>query len=1005
MKTVAAILAWQAFLVQGRPQSAKIIFSTDDVQPLGHGDCDHDQGMLYWLEDGQCYNIGDRGPCNFGEVIWFLKKPVCIPENEVPSTKTTHKMCNDDGLIFWPETGLCYSLLTQGPCPEGHWLQLASSTTAMATCAPQPCQDAEAEVFWPEICKCISANSTEDGRYGPADVCGPGSELVWTPYGEGVCTCSENFYTDEVGNCFEIGSVGPCENGDIWGVVNGSTACVKNYNEIRVFDLIPANHPNSLPKSRTTQVQRCHVDEKGRCRKTLNLRNRFGDSENFSSWLAGFERRSSEQCQVATCSGDKLPWLDGKCYQLASTGPCEEGSWLVLDSVKDGQPIMKCKNKKCNDGIWWPKTCSCIKQPTTYTAHNLDFANIPNFVSPCEENEQVLLNPYGEGICGCIDNHVRDTNGKCYEVGKQGPCEDYEVFSVEDGVTSCIDQGNVTNRIFDLIPTNVDPSSRSALDAARATRQTCHVDENGKCRKILNLRGRIDIGNTDGEEMPNNIQDLINWFETFEKQLDTCESPITCKDETFLWEDGNCYPLATTGPCGEGKWFVLDSIVDGVPVIKCKAQKCPGGIWWSETCSCFRISSLKIEDAVAVPTGPCKPNEDILINPYGEGVCACKDMFIRHTDGECYKVGSDGPCAENKTYIWDGSQGICEGGDVQKRIFDVIPANNPAERSVANIGRATRQNCNADELGKCRKTLNLRNRIDDAVENDKTNDTTDIVEWLVQFANNEGKCDEKAKTDDRNKVECHRQGKVLFEDGECYNLLERGPCFESAMWLVMSVENGILVPRCKHRQCLSSSGAFVASDCQCYQRKVADVCGKNEQLYDNIFGQGICGCSPGHAVWDGDESCHPIHQQGPCEEGEVLVLSSDGRTECVRSSCSDGLVEIETDGESNCYESGNQEPCKPDHEVGINYTTLKAECIQSDERNRRVFDLIPASQNQANSHGSGMSKVTKETCVLDNKGRCRRKLNLKRGTNKNEAQLFEEWIQSFKVISPTKYKC
>ena len=27
-------------------------------------------------------------------------------------------------------------------------------------------------------------------------------------------------------------------------------------------------------------------------------------------------------------------------------------------------------------------------------------------------------------------------------------------------------------------------------------------------------------------------------------------------------------------------------------------------------------------------------------------------------------------------------------------------------------------------------------------------------------------------------ADCHREGKVLFEDGGCYNLLERGPCFE-----------------------------------------------------------------------------------------------------------------------------------------------------------------------------------------------------------------------------------
>jgi len=1001
MKTLAAILLSQAVWVSGRPQqSAKIIFSTDDVQHLGHGDCDHDKGKLYWLEDGQCYDVGDRGPCNFGEVLWFMKKPVCIPANEVPSAKTSHKLCNDEGLIFWLETGLCYSLLTQGPCQEGHWLQLQDSSTP--TCAPRPCDDAELEVFWPEICKCISANADIEDGYGVKEACGEGSELVWTPYGEGVCTCSHNFYADQAGNCFELGSGGPCENGDLWSVVNGSTACVENHNEIRVFDIIPANNPNSLPKSRTTQSQRCHVDENGKCRKTLNLKNRFGDSEDFTSWIAGFKRRSSgEQCKVPSCEGDMLPWLDGHCYQLASTGPCEDGSWLVLDAVLEGEPIIKCRSKKCNKGIWWQKTCSCIQETALFKAQNI--TNIPKNISPCEKNELVLLSPYGDGICGCKDQHMRYSDGNCYEVGKQGPCTDKEVFSVVDGVTSCVEPANVAKRIFDLIPDNEDPSSRSGLDLTIASRHNCHVDEQGKCRKTLNLRSRLYIVSSEEDESPDNVQDLIRWFGTFEKQPDTCETLATCEDDTYIWEDGNCYQLATTGPCKESEWLVLDSIVGSIPIIKCKPQKCPDGIWWSESCSCLSTATLKSVDAVDVPKGPCDHTEDILINPYGEAICACKDNFIRYTDEKCYELGSKGPCAESETFIYDGSNGVCETGGVGTRIFDLIPDNNPAERSVGNAGRATRQNCKVDELGKCRKTLSLRNRIDDALET--VEDTsTDIVDWLVQFSNNEGKCSENHATDNRKKSECHREGKVLFEDGECYNLLERGPCFESAMWLVMSIENGVLVPRCKHRKCFSSSGVFVASDCQCYHRKVPDVCGENEQLYDDIFGQGICGCSPGHAIWDEDDTCHPIQKQGPCKEGEVLVLGSDGRAVCVPSICSDGEVEVKTDGEPNCFEIGDIEPCQPEYVVGINSTTLIPGCVKSEQRTQRVFDLIPGNQNQV-GHGSNMNKATKETCVLDNKGRCRRKLSLKRGTNKDEAQLFEEWIQSLMVRSPSQFKC
>jgi len=975
------LLPLLACLVSARPQSTKIHFGTDDVQPLGLGDCDHEEGQLYWLEDGQCYDIGERGPCNFGEVLWFLKKPVCIPESEVPDTVTTDELCNSKGLVFWPDNGLCYSLLSQGPCPDGQWLQLSNQTTATATCAPQPCEDVELSVFWPELCTCIPANTTEEGGYGPEDVCGPGSELVWSPHGEGVCICKDYFYADEEGHCYEIGSVGPCSEGHIWGVENttGTIGCIDNSNEIRLFDLIPANSPNGLPKSRTTQTQRCHVDENGKCRKTLNLRNRFGD---FTTWLAGFERRSLKRCEVPVCEGDQLPWVDGKCYQLASTGPCQEGSWLVLDSVVNDVPILKCKNKRCSEGVWWPKTCSCIKESVMLKSQSLDFSNIADFVSPCGDKEELLLSPYGDGICGCKPNHVRDEKGECFEIGVQGPCQDGKVVSFENGKTSCVDPTNLVNRIFDLIPANEDPG-RSGLKAKTATRKNCHVDELGKCRKTLNIRGRIDIETQDPKQQ---LQELISWFGTFEKHPDTCEVAKVCEGDKVLWEDGHCYSLATTGPCEEGSWLVLDSIVDGVPIIKCKKPKCVEGVWFSEFCSCFPIVG-SVDD----PVGPCQDNEEVLINPYGDGVCSCKDMFVRHTDGLCYQIGSEGPCAEKETFTWSGTKGVCETGDVKERLFDLIPANSPSERSSGNIGRATRQNCHVDELGKCRKTLNLRNRID--------LQTLEIVDWLVQFVNNEGKCNDLETQEERKEDKCHREGKVLFEDGECYNLLERGPCFEDAKWLVMSMENGKMVPRCKHRKCLNPAGAYLASDCQCYRRKATDVCGSNEQLYDDIFGQGICGCSPGHAIWEGDDACHPVHQQGPCQEGDLFVLGQDGRTECVKSNCTNGFLEIETESEEKCFEAGDRKPCETGMEVGVHTRTLKAECLKSEDRVERVFDLIPANQNQ---HSNNHNTVNKETCVLDKRGRCRRKLVLRRGANKNEAQEFENWLESFIVRYDTK---
>ena len=45
-----------------------------------------------------------------------------------------------------------------------------------------------------------------------------------------------------------------------------------------------------------------------------------------------------------------------------------------------------------------------------------------------------------------------------------------------------------------------------------------------------------------------------------------------------------------------------------------------------------------------------------------------------------------------------------------------------------------------------------------------------------------------SERDSMTESECHREGKILFEDGNCYNLLERGPCFEQSMWVVMALQ-------------------------------------------------------------------------------------------------------------------------------------------------------------------------------------------------------------------------
>merc|ERR1712088_761553 len=59
------------------------------------------------------------------------------------------------------------------------------------------------------------------------------------------------------------------------------------------------------------------------------------------------------------CIGDEIPF-EGSCHQLASTGPCQPGHWLLLVEVKDGQVVAECQERKCEETseVWWQPSCS-----------------------------------------------------------------------------------------------------------------------------------------------------------------------------------------------------------------------------------------------------------------------------------------------------------------------------------------------------------------------------------------------------------------------------------------------------------------------------------------------------------------------------------------------------------------------------------------------------------------------------------------------------------------------
>merc|ERR1712088_268889 len=187
------------------------------------------------------------------------------------------------------------------------------------------------------------------------------------------------------------------------------------------------------------------------------------------------------------CLGDEIPF-EGSCHQLASTGPCQPGHWLLLVEVKDGQVVAECQERKSEETseVWWQPSCSCLGNATVRTG-----------VNPCGEQGKVVVSPYGQGICS------------------------YPA-----------DQGKIGNRIFENIPVNDETAF------SRATLLNCYVDEANNCRRIFTLgpqpaqnQARQGFQITLEDSPSTNPADtLIEWLEKFEKEDGDC--PASVEDDT-----------------------------------------------------------------------------------------------------------------------------------------------------------------------------------------------------------------------------------------------------------------------------------------------------------------------------------------------------------------------------------------------------------------------------------------------------------------------------------------
>ena len=64
------------------------------------------------------------------------------------------KLCYEEDKIYWPDDGLCYDILSQGPCKSSQWLVLDAIDTPV--CNQFPCDNMDKEVIVNFLLLCYS---------------------------------------------------------------------------------------------------------------------------------------------------------------------------------------------------------------------------------------------------------------------------------------------------------------------------------------------------------------------------------------------------------------------------------------------------------------------------------------------------------------------------------------------------------------------------------------------------------------------------------------------------------------------------------------------------------------------------------------------------------------------------------------------------------------------------------------------------------------------------------
>lgn len=402
------------------------------INPVsGKSECNCRAYHLYWPQDGLCYRELTQGPCPTGfKLVWnVLDEKV---ECQCPP--------------FWSQAddGQCYEEYSQGPCLSGQ-LFIASQCV---------CNSNLTMHYYEEKQECYQLYTQ-----GP---CSKGQMMTFNYHTrKPQCVCRDEHVLNHDGNCYQVNTVGPCNQ----------TACPQDTPVSCFVNDVDSADADCVCLSANSQL------DGGRCYQPYNQ----GPCE-YGHWLVYSNNEQPKCLRKKDCQRFDNWYFyqpDGNCYKQLRQGPCALGELFYLDPET---AVTSCECRTSWSKHFYPPHNKCYEQNSVgpcpagqYFSFNESSQTtgcscFTNFVADpqrqicvekltadtCPEGTLVTADPInGNMRCDCneqMKEHFWTDDGRCYQHFTAGPCAAPNIFRIDDvtGLPACMLPFNHRQRRYSI---------------------------------------------------------------------------------------------------------------------------------------------------------------------------------------------------------------------------------------------------------------------------------------------------------------------------------------------------------------------------------------------------------------------------------------------------------------------------------------------------------------------------------------------------------------------------